>query len=257
MQFKSELKHMILLISIMAMIFLFAFTLEESKINNITQIKISGNQFLTEDEYLKFSQLYNLEDTDEITMALIRDRLEKHPYVKNVDLLIVERGIAQIKIHEKKMDAVLFCNSKRFMITDRSEIIPLIPSTRNIDLPVIIDNNKLNKLKLFGNACNDDGLNCALKIISTAEVYDKVLYKNLSEINISDNNNLTLNLSELSCPIYFGKNNEIEKTVFLSKVFKHMKGNALVEYMNYVDLRYNELVYLGFDEKINKEEESI
>ncbi len=74
---------------------------------------------------------------------------------------------------------------------------------------------------------NDDKLFSALKIISTAELYDENLYRNISEINLNNKDHISIHLSQLSSPIYFGKENEIETTVFLSKIFKQMQKNEI------------------------------
>lgn len=256
-KFQSEIKHSILLVTIVGVLTLLAFNLEGSEINNISKIEISGNKLLDKSKYLSFAQLSTIEETEDLEITVIRDRLEKHPYIKSIDVLLQDRGIVTIKIFEKKMDAVLLSGSNQYLVTNNAEIIPLITSTRNINLPVIVNNVNKQKFKVFGDASNNKKLLCALKIISTAELYDKNLYENISEINLNSGNNISLNLSDVSSSIYFGEENEIEKTVFLSKIFKHLKGNSLSEYLHYVDLRYNELVYLGFDEQLSKEKESI
>lgn len=256
-EFQSEIKHSILFAAIIGVMAFLAFTLEGSEINNISKIDITGNRLLNESKYLAFAQLSEVENVSDLAIKIIRDRLEKHPYVKSIDVLIQDRGIIQIKIFEKKMDAVLLSGSKQYLVTDNAEIIPLIASTRNIDLPVIVNNVNNNGFEVFGDASNNKKLLCALKIISTAELYDRNLYENISEVNLNHENSVSLNLSNVSSAIYFGEDNEIEKTVFLSKIFKHLKGNNLTEYLNYVDLRYNELVYLGFDEQLSTGKESI
>ncbi len=257
MKLNSEIKQTVLLIAIMAILGFLAFSLETSEINNITEIKIQGNKYLDENVYLKYSKLENFTEVTELSIALIRDRIEKHPYVKNLDVVVVERGIAEVTIFEKKMDAILLDNSQQYMITDRAEIIPLITSTRHLDLPVIVRNSKKIKIKLFEDASSNEDLFSALKIISTAELYDKDLYNSISEINLNKKNEISVQISGISSPIYFGNENQIEKTVFLSKIFKHMKSNNLSDYLNYVDLRYNDLVYLGFDEQITRGKEAI
>lgn len=257
MKLNHEIKQTVLLIAIMAILVFLAFSLETSEINNITEIKILGNKYLDESVYLKYSKLENFTEVSELSITLIRDRIEKHPYVKNLDVVVVERGIAEVTIFEKKMDAILLDNSDQYMITGRAEIIPLIASTRHLDLPVIVRNSKKTKIKLFEDASLNEELLSALKIISTAELYDKDLYNSISEINLNKKNEISVQISKISSPIYFGNKNEIEKTVFLSKIFKHMKSNNLSDYLNYVDLRYNELVYLGFDEQIIRGKETI
>jgi hypothetical protein len=154
------------------------------------------------------------------------------------------------------MEAVLLQDSEQFLIVKDGEIIPLIRSTSNINLPVIINNIPSDKIEVFSNACNNNKLFSALKILSAAELFDNRLHENISEINIKENN-LSLTLTDFSSPIYFGNSNEIEKTVFLSKIFSHIKQNKFNDYLDYIDLRYTNLVYLGFDEKYITDKENI
>lgn len=257
MKVKSEIKQAALLVVIIAIIISLLFSLERSEINNITQVKISGNVYLSVEKYLRFAGLDDKEKLSELTITIIRDRLEKHPYIKNVDAVIAERGAAEIEIFEKKFDAVLLNKQDNYLITDGAEIIPLISSTRNINLPVIVNSHDTKAINSFGNARKLSNLFCALKIISTAELYDKNLYMRLSEINIHNNNDISLLLTNLSSPIYFGNGYEVEKTVFLSKIFKRLSGNDLSNYLDYVDLRYDEMVYLGFDEQLTSDKGKI
>jgi hypothetical protein len=159
-------------------------------------------------------------------------------------------------MNEKKIDAVLLKNSKQYMITDHGQIIPFMFSTKNIDVPIIISKVKNDDIMVFSNASRSEKLYSALKIISTAEIYDPLLHKSISEINLLDNA-VSVQLMDLSSPVYFGSEDEIEKTVYLSKIFKHMKLNKFDEYLKYVDLRFNELVYLGFDDQFTNDGKNI
>ncbi len=146
------------------------------------------------------------------------------------------------------MDAILLSKSKQYMISNNSEIIPWLSSTKNVNLHVIIDNYD-SKNSRFRQHCNNEDLLCALKIIWTLQKFMMKYYiKILSEINLSKDGGVSILLSDLTSPIYFGKSNEIEKTVFLSKISEHIKGSKINKYLDYVDLRYNEMVYLGLDE---------
>lgn len=257
MKIKSEIKQAVLLVMIIAVIISLVFSLEKSEINNISQIKISGNRFLSTEKYLHYAGLNDKEKISELSISIIRDRLEKHPYIQNIDAVIAERGVADITIFEKKFDAVLLNNQDNYLITENAEILPLINSTRNIDLPVIVNRYDTKKISVFENAKFFSNLFCALKIISTAELYDSNLYMRLSEINISNEKDISLLLTNFSSPIYFGSGYEVEKTVFLSKIFKKLNGNDLSNYLDYVDLRYDEMVYLGFDEQLTSDKGKI
>ena len=256
MNMNSEIKHSLLLIITVSVIGVFAFSLEGSEINNITHINITGNKFLSEDQYLIYAQLSELVNEDEISPSIIRDRLSKHPYIRNVDVIKEERGIVKVIIFERKFDAVLLQGSEKFLICQSAEIVPLVNSTSNINLPVIMNNLQDYQANVFTNACSNERLLQALKIITTAEIYDHILFNNISEINLYDQN-LSIQLMDFSSPIYFGKSNEIEKTVYLSKIFKRIKRNKYSDYLDYIDMRFEELVYLGFDEKFINDKENI
>jgi len=102
------------------------------------------------------------------------------------------------------MDAVLLCKSRKFLITNSSEIIPWLRYTKHVNLPVIIDNADKEEIKVFKSAVNNEKLLCALKIVTTAEIYDKQLYNSLSELNINRAGNVSVQLSNSPYPIYFG-----------------------------------------------------
>ena len=110
MQRFSMLKNIILLITIIALMGLLAFTLERSEINDIITINIEGTEYLDSEKYLEFANLNNIEEKANLNIALIQDRLEKHPYIENADVVMLERGIVEVTIKEQKFDAILLSN---------------------------------------------------------------------------------------------------------------------------------------------------
>ncbi len=252
----SYIKHTVLLVAMIGVIALLAFTLERSEINDITTIKIKGNKYLDSQQYLKFANLERITEENNLNINLIQDRLEKHPYVKNADVIILERGIVEVTIKEKNIEALLFSSDKQFLITSSGEVLPSLAATKNINFPIIIDKKGID-IKIFNRINNKHSLSTALRIISAAEVYDKELCENISEINVNKNESLTLNITGIPFPVYLGKNNEIAKTVYLSRVLKHLNKNNISKYLSYIDLRFDDLVYLGFKEKLSQEKERI
>ena len=243
----SMFKQFVLMFIILSVLALLAFTLSRSSINQISKIKIEGNELLESDIYLKFAKLNNNETIENIGLSVIHDRLEKHPYIENVDVVMLERGVVNIKITEKKMEAILLDKNKQLLITSDAQLLPMLPGTRNIDLPIIDNYKKVEKLKLFSSIKKDESLLSALKIISTAEFVDKNLYENIATIDLHNGNNISLDVIDVDFPIFFGKENEVKKTVYLSKILFHLKNKKLKRSISYLDLRYDNLVYLGFD----------
>ncbi len=247
MQKFSTFKQFVLMVIILSVITMLAFTLNRSSINRISQIRIEGNRLLDSEVYKKFAKLDNVESIENIGLSIIHDRLEKHPYVKDVDVIMQERGIVDIKIIEKKMDAIILQKGKQLLITAEAQLLPMLPETKNIDLPIIDNYTISKKIKLFSSVKKDKNLLSALKIISTAEFVDKNLYKNIGAIDLHKGENISLDIINVDFPILFGKDNEVKKTVYLSKILYQLKGEKLKGYLKYLDLRYNNLVYLGFD----------
>ncbi|MCB0752894.1 MAG: cell division protein FtsQ/DivIB [Ignavibacteriae bacterium] len=246
----SNIKHSILLFAVISILVLLAFSLEKSEFNTINRIEIEGGKYLSVAQYLETANLLNIKNDPKISITVIQDRLEKHPFIKNIDISFVERGIVKATVYEKKMEAVLLVNNKQYMITDKAEIVPLLPSTQSIDLPVIVNLNPQDEIAVFNHAAKFKDLMKALNIITAAELYDKELCEQISEINLNKGQSITLTVSDLEMPIYCGNQNEIEKTVYLSKILKHLRGNNLSHYLDYLDLRFTDLVYLGFDNKL-------
>lgn len=243
----STFKQFVLMVVMIGVLALLTFTLNRSSINLINKIKIEGNKLLDTDVYQKFAKLDDIEAIENIGLSIIHDRLEKHPYIKNVDVVMLERGVVNIKIVEKKMDAILLGKNKQLLITDDAQLLPMLPKTKNIDLPVIDNYNKTKKLKLFNNVKRDKNLLSALKIISTAEFIDKDLYKKIATIDLHNGQDISIDIIDIDFPILLGRKNEVKKIVYLSRILYHLKGKKLNDYLNYLDLRYDNLVYLGFD----------
>ncbi|MEE9431632.1 MAG: hypothetical protein V3V16_11360, partial [Melioribacteraceae bacterium] len=87
----------------------------------------------------------------------------------------------------------------------------------------------------------------ALTIITTAQFVDEELYRKISSINLNYGKNISLDITNIKFPVLFGLNNEVKKTVYLSKVLKELKDKKIKNYLQYLDLRFDNLVYLGFD----------
>lgn len=244
------------LIVISAFIGFLAFTLERSELNEFQKIEIKNNIYLDANKYLEFANLKDFKEQTNLSISLIQDRIEKHPLVENSDVIILERGMVEVSIQEKKLDAILFSNNNRYLISNSGEVLPAFSSIRNIDLPIIV-NRSIDKAERFEDASKNKSLRKALNIISAAQIYDENLCREISEIDITEANKIVVRIMNLPFPIYFGNDDEIEKTVYLANMIKHLEHNELSKYVNYVDLKYNDLVYLGINEKIMPKKEKI
>ncbi len=251
------IKQLLFMLIMLSIILLLAFTLNNSGMNEIKRIKIEGCGLLSPDTYMSFAKLNNVDNYKNIDLHVIYDRLIKHPYIEDIDIAMIERGIVEVKIKEKIMEAIFLQSEQQLLLTEHAQLLPMLPKTKNIDLPVITDYKKRKKLKLFGNVKKDKNLMSALKIISTAKFIDKNLYQSISTIDLHQGKTITLDIININYPVLLGKQNEIKKTVYLSKILSQLNGKKINSYLNYLDLRFDNLVYLGFNKNLMIKKEKI
>ncbi len=103
----------------------------------ISVIKISGNSHLSTDVYYKFANLNDRIAYSSLSIQIIKDRIEKHPYVKRADVRYEGEGKVVVNIFEKNFQSVLFTADERYLITEEMEVLPILPFTKNLDYPII------------------------------------------------------------------------------------------------------------------------
>lgn len=247
MKEKSILKHTIVFILMIIVLSFLTFNLNKSEMNQINKIVISGNNYLSTDMYMTFANLQNINEQKDLTISFIQDRLRKHPYIQNADVIILDRGTVKVDLYEKKIDAILLGADAKYYISENAEILPALPFTKNINVPAITNYINIKSIRPYSSAKNDKILFSALKIITTAELVDPNLFDEISSVNLNNGQKITIEIMDQKFSIYFGKNEEVKKTVYLASVLNLLRSNELSKYLKYVDLSFNDLVYLGFD----------
>jgi len=211
----------------------------------VSKIEISGVQYLPANAYLKFANLYNSSKYNNLNLSLIKDRLEKHPYVKNADVAYVGEHKVLVNIIEKKAYAILIYNSKNYLVTEKGEIITEQTLTQNLDLP-IIQNAKISQKELKqSNGLMNNDIKTALRIIKAAELTDPKVYKNLSTINMRQGKDIIVSMTTFNFPVIFGRGKEVKKILYLCKLFDSIKKDKINKYVAYVDLRFDKHIYIG------------
>ncbi|MBU0559064.1 MAG: cell division protein FtsQ/DivIB [Bacteroidetes bacterium] len=246
MNTKVKISSIIFLSMIVAGIAYMSFFLDEQKPDSIAVIEMNGNILLPKDIYYEFAQLNDKNAFPELSAKLVADRLEKHPYIKSVDVL--HRGSKlEININEKEFAALLFKSQEQVLITSYGEIIPVLPFTRQMNYPIINEPKLVNEIKHFKSAYKHGDIVTGLKIIDVVKLLNADLYESLSEVDLRDGKDILVYFSNFPYPIVVGRGNEIRKMIYFEKLWQHFAGKELNGILNYVDLRYNKLIYLGVD----------
>lgn len=229
-------------------IYLSFFTKNEFVQLKFSVIELTGNNLLSEAEYLEFTRLNDVSAYEQLTLAILKDRFEKHPYVMRADIKINSKKKAIINITEKTIIAFLISDNKQFFITDKYQVLPLFINTRFVDFPIISNPVVHNVIKPLSFIKEADTFE-AFKIIEAAKNIDAELFRSISEINLRYGGDIIITVSDLNTPVIFGSNEPAKKVSYLHSFWNEIvKKNLINEKYEYIDLRFDRHIYLGKEE---------
>ena len=247
---KVKISSIIFLIVIVGILIGASVSIDDEEQTSIKFIELNGNVHLPKAEYYRFANLEDAASYETLTPAIVKDRLEKHPYVQNVDAILNENTLV-ITIYEKKFEALIMHDNKECLVTEDNIKIPKLPHSEKIDYPIITNPLVDKKLDEFKSVLSNSDIVTGLKIISTLKLIDPALYENLSEIDLRKGRDIVLQFSQFNFPVVLGRNNEIDKIMYLEQLVQNLDKELLLNGLDYIDLRYAQHIYLGRSENID------
>lgn len=247
---------------LLGLVLYLSFGLEKKEELKISVININGNSHLSKNAYLEYAKLFGSISEKEksnynsLTLQLIRDRFQKHPYIKNVVVSYEGKGEVIVNITEKEFKALLLSGSDRYLMTNGMEVLPVLEGSQNINYPVIQINPEGKRVEHFQIAKNNEELKTSFKILTAAKLLNPGLYDNLSEIDLRDGKNVIIYFSSVDYPVILGRENEIKKMVVFEKLWESIGTVQANKLLEYVDLRFSDKVYLGIAGDILQVEET-
>jgi cell division septal protein FtsQ len=219
----------------------------------IKSINLFGNYLLPQDSYLKFAMLNEARNSTEITLTILKARLEKHPFVNSVEVVLSEFNNAKVNIYEKNPVAILIANDQTFLLSDELQLLPLFSNTKLIDLPIINNPKYVNQYRVLEYVQHAEIIE-AYNILYAIKNLNEEMFKNLSEINLNSVDDITLTFSGIRPLIKFGRNEIPKKVLSLNSIWFEIKdeSNELSQ-SDYVDLRFTNQIYFGKAEELKKE----
>lgn len=217
----------------------------ESDDFKVTAIEIEGNYHLPKTAYFEYANLDDKDSFGSLTINIIRDRLQKHPYVKEVAINKSHNGKVKITLAEKEFRVLLLLAGKQYLVTKDLEILPVLENSQKLNYPVVrnvVDEEKLIPLRY---AINNGSIKDSFKILTTAKLLNPGLYDNLSEIDLRNGKGVVLYFSSVNYPVVLGKENQIAKMLVFEKLWESIGTVKANELLSYVDLRFTNKVYLG------------
>ncbi|MFA7228685.1 MAG: FtsQ-type POTRA domain-containing protein [Melioribacteraceae bacterium] len=219
--------------------------------DKIKTIAVEGEYHLTKEQYLNFANLSDESSYQNLRLQIIKDRIEKHPYVQNADVRFDGAGKVLIKITEKVFDSILIADSSQYLLTEGLQLLPMLPDTKKIDYPVISNAFFGSRPKILSNLRKNLDIVTASKIISAVRMTNPELGNDFSSIDLQNGGEILFYLSSTDYPVMIGRGNEIKKVIYFNTLWQSIKGKEINNFLDYVDLRYGGHVYLGITDSTN------
>lgn len=223
----------------------------------ITKITVTGNYTIAREEILNAARLKDtITNWDDINIENIQDRIANHSEIKKVFVSKELPSELKIEVIEKRPIAILNGENEILLIDDELETFPFKNSAKMYDLPVISGVRIEQNPKGIRNY-NKEDLRLALFLILNVYSTSKLIYNNISEVNLSDTGKVIVYLSEDSSPFYFPRryhesisepeytesiNSSI--TLFESYLLQYLDVH-LKKHANYTDVRYRNQIIVN------------
>ncbi len=230
---------------LLGLIFYIAFSVDYEQPYKITLIEINNCEHLSGEKYFAYAGFDKKETYDELTLPVIKSRLEKHPYVKRADVLYVGQGKVEVTIYEKDFWAVLIAGGDEFILTRNFELLPVLPFTQQLLIPIITDKALYGKIKAFDNVKNLKELTPAYKLLDAAKMINPLLYDNISEIAFVGNNEMDVYFTFADYNLEMNRQNVVSRLYYFNSLWKYIKGAEICDKIEYIDLKYGNKIFLG------------
>jgi cell division septal protein FtsQ len=243
---KGKILGTVLFVLLISLLIFLTFMLNnKTEEKKIQMIKLSGNSLLPVKDYLKFTKLDDVSSYSGLTLSVIKDRFEKHPYVEYADVEYENKNLVSVEIKEKKIEAILLDGSEPHFITEDFQVLPYYENTKFVDYPIISNMKEKDKIKSLEILKSDDTKH-AFRIIETIKLTNSNILKRLSEINLGKGGDIVLTFSGLKPLVIFGRGDEAKKMVYLEILWEgKIESKVDITKSNYVDLRFANEVFLG------------
>lgn len=245
MKINLKITGLVFLLLLSVFIIYLSIHVEDKQSFRITSIVVEGGRYYSNNSYLAFAKLSDTLSYSYLNPAIIKDRIERHPYVEKADVKTEGMNKVIVFIKEKKFNAMIIDSTKQILITENMQLIPCLPSSIGLNFPVISNAQDVETLKLFASAKTNYDVVTAFKILDAFRFTNDELSENLSQIDLRNGKDILVHFSNVKFPVVFGRNDEIKKAVYFNSLWKFMKSNEINNYLDYVDLRFDKHVFLG------------
>ena len=238
---KNLIKTLFYCSSVLIGLFLILFSYWWSDYNErmlIHKIELSQTKVLQNQYYTKLVNNFKGKNLNKIDLLNIKNSLDDHPYIKAVRISKRYPSTVKIEIIDRSPIALLQINP--LVLIDNEGVV--LPNEGNsmtsYNLPIMTNFNPDIKLYPAGKETKSSNVRKSIFWLNTIKSHYPSLYKNVSEMKMTENNEMELILSEYPTRIYLGEK-ELWFRINTLKKFEQKLGQKRLSDFTYLDMRYN------------------
>ena len=236
----------IILFGILLTVLIFFIT---SPIFNIKEIKVSGNEKISQEEIIYLSQVQEGENIYKYSKNKIKEKICQNPYIENVQVYRILPDKIEIEIKERKATFLMQLDGTYAYINNQGYILE--KNTENIYLPIITGFTSKEEDITEGKQLLEEDLDKLQVVLNIMEIANSnQITELITKIDVSDTSNYTLYLETESKVVYLGTLSDMNmKISYLKGYLQSEKGVAGEIFLNEQYLKNDRAGF--FREKIN------
>ncbi|MEK6755027.1 MAG: FtsQ-type POTRA domain-containing protein [Bacteroidota bacterium] len=213
----------------------------------VRRVTVEGNRIVETAEIMQLVRIQTNAQLQDIDLTAVRKDILSHHFIKDA---IVKRDLpATLKITITERVPLAIVNSAELLYLDEDGVVlPHSISRQLFDLPVLSGISSEIALAPGVTMSNPD-VHEALQILATSKFVSKELYHLISEVRLRNGGDIVLYAAERGVPIIFGRGDIANKLVRLEAFWNDIVRERGSEYLQYVDLRFDDQVVVRWNQK--------
>ncbi|MGB9592391.1 MAG: cell division protein FtsQ/DivIB [Candidatus Kryptoniota bacterium] len=203
----------------------------------LDRIFVKGDRILTRDEIKSLAGVDSGALLFKISLAAVRDRIEKNPYVKRVVVVRQPPYYLSVNITERYPVALIATANNAMFSVDREGIVLPLPLKRKANLPLITNVNQSISVGDTAKGMLKEGVELINDAMDLSHETGNDIVANISEVRLS-NEGLILYTTAPSVQVIVGKGDFHRKLVYLQAFLSQVTAQGQFS-CRYVDLRFD------------------
>jgi len=241
---RLSLRFLLLLIGVISLSLLFIYLYEylaSSPYIRLEQVIVTGVNEDIKQDLIEISGLNSNSSMLSINLIEIKENMERHPWIKSVDLK--KRFPHTLLINAEKETAAAMVLLDRLAYMDSSgRVFKDVEQEDDKDYPLITGISKVGEIR-------EKQLKTAATVLDLFRTETGAWsHRELSEIHISDNCDISVYSISLPTVIRMGRGELEAKMDELKKITKHLNETGKMKMVRAIDLSYRDGVVVSFND---------